>query len=144
MITSTNRPSIRWESKYDVGHTRIDFEHRIFLDLINSYRDKLGEETSKEALLRVLNEIVKYAEFHFVSEENIMTECDYPEREEHARLHRQLLADINRKSGEMLTLSMDGIEPIMFYSFLVDWFIHHTIEVDKKLADFIRQWQSIS
>lgn len=129
---------IRWEGKYEVGHQRIDFEHRIFLDLINNYRDKLEQGAGKESLLRILREIIKYAEFHFLSEENIMAEWRYPELERHAELHRHLLSEVSEKISGLDKLSMDGIEPIMFYSFLVDWFIHHTIEVDKKLADYLR------
>jgi hemerythrin len=133
-----SRTPIRWEGKYEVGHQRIDFEHRIFLDLINNYRDKLEQGAGKESLLRILREIVKYAEFHFLSEENIMAEWRYPELEPHAELHRHLLAEVSEKISGLNKLSMDGIEPIMFYSFLVDWFIHHTIEVDKQLADYLR------
>lgn len=138
----SKRPPIRWEGKYDVGHQRIDFEHRIFLDLINSYRLKLEEGAGRDALFRILREIVKYAEFHFVSEENIMAECAYPELEHHAELHTKLLNEVEAKISELAASSMDGVEPIVFYTFLIDWFIHHTVETDKKLADYIHQHPS--
>lgn len=129
--------TISWDSKFEVGHQRIDFEHRIFLDLINSYRDKLETHAKNDALIRILNEIAKYAAFHFVSEENIMEECGYPEQARHARLHQALLAELDCKVKEMHTTPIPGIESVKFYAFLVDWFVNHTIQEDKKLADYI-------
>jgi len=75
---------LKWDHRYELGNERIDAEHRIFLGLIVDFHDAAIQGASKDKLIRILNEISKYAEFHFVSEENIMTEYHYPEQKYHA------------------------------------------------------------
>lgn len=125
---------LKWDHKYELGHERIDSEHRIFLGLIVSFQEAATQGASKEKLVRILNEISKYAEFHFVSEENIMVDYSYPEREHHAQLHNTLLAQINDK---LYLLKRDKIDSNEVFEFLFQWFALHTTIEDKKLVGHI-------
>lgn len=121
---------IPWESKYDTGVDRIDFEHKIFLELINSFIFAIENEVNKTELTRLIIEIEKYAEFHFISEENLMHRINYPEIKEHRIEHFELLERFNIAKNS----KCDFTE---FYMFLKDWFVNHTIEEDSKIKDFL-------
>jgi hemerythrin len=75
--------NINWSSSYNTGIERIDFEHRIFLELVNSLKKALDNSYTKIQLHRILIEIEKYAEFHFISEENFMMRIEYPDFKKH-------------------------------------------------------------
>ncbi len=124
-----------WDQKFEVGHDRIDAEHRIFFGLIVDFKEAQLAGAPKDKLLRILNEISKYAEFHFVSEENIMIDFGYIELEEHQKLHQQLLAEVLDKYYEFKhdMIHADGI-----FDFIFLWFALHTSREDKKLADCIK------
>jgi len=125
---------LKWDHKYELGHERIDAEHRIFLGLIIDFREAATQGASKEKLIRILNELCKYADFHFVSEENIMTEYHYPEQEQHAQLHRMLLAKMRDTLSQFRT---DNIGPDEVFEFLFGWFALHTSSEDKKLVGYL-------
>ena len=126
---------IHWDCKYEIGHPRIDHEHQVFVDLIRSV--SLGSETNspRERTARLLSEVKKYAEFHFISEENIMLDAGYPDYEAHRKEHQMLLAQFDDclhrlRNGET---SLTEIAEFMF-----GWFALHTSREDKKIANFIR------
>jgi hemerythrin len=89
-----------------------------------------------ERLHRIFTEIRKYADFHFVSEQNVMADCAYPGLAEHARLHDELLRNLD-----------DAIEAMhgepgayaRFVVFLFEWFSYHTINEDRKIAEYIHR-----
>ena len=124
-----------WKTDYEIGHPRLDFEHRIFLNLILEIEADLAKEKPIETIQRRLTEIYKYADFHFFSEESIMFEFNYPEIERHQKIHQQLLDEMR---NYITSISIDLIRKNDLVCFLVHWFIHHTAIEDLKLALFVR------
>lgn len=122
---------IVWNEKYEIGVQRIDFEHRIFADLINNLADKIAAGKDMLSLTRTLREVVKYADFHFISEENIMTEIGYPGIKEHTALHRQLQQTLNERAQ---VLAAGDETPADLLNFLVEWFLDHTVREDSRIS----------
>lgn len=124
-----------WKSVYETGHQRIDFEHRIFLDLIAQIEAELTTDAPIEKINRRLIELYKYADFHFYSEEGIMLDLSFPEYEFHRKIHIALLEELSRFT---LSMSIDLIRQNDLIGFLVNWFSTHTAREDIKIADFTR------
>ncbi|MDD2304437.1 MAG: hemerythrin family protein [Prolixibacteraceae bacterium] len=123
-----------WKEAYNVGYFEIDEEHKIFLKTIQKIDEAFLNEESQEYIARLLEELHKYAQFHFISEENIMFKYGYPNLEEHQAEHVALM----RKMGSLLiTFDPRLINREKLIAFLVDWFKNHTTYSDKKLAQFI-------
>jgi hemerythrin len=92
MHKNQNKPEvIPWNKSYEIGHELIDSQHKIFLMLLNKLSVTIANGVTKEHMFRVLNELKKYAEFHFLSEENVMHECYYPGIDHHKRIHTEIL-----------------------------------------------------
>lgn len=123
--------TLHWKSKYDTGVEEIDLQHRAFLSLITRLGRELAETKDPKYRDRLLEEIAKYAVFHFISEENLMMKHNYPGLEQHRQLHRDL---INQLSWRRQSLSDSDL-----LEFLVRWFIHHTVEEDHHIGDFINR-----
>ena len=126
----------QWDHKYDIGHERIDFEHRIFLGLILEFKEGMNGAVPQERLSRTLAELLKYAEFHFLSEENIMQDCGYPELKAHAELHRALISRLRLYITDFLKGRMTAPEVC---DMLLDWFALHTTQDDKRIAEYLHQ-----
>ena len=126
---------LKWKSAYKVGHARIDFEHKIFLGLIQKLDREIEEGANLEKLMRTLFEIRKYAEFHFVSEENVMIDIGYPDLENHRRLHG-LLIDHLKRFAEHAGGGEIPAEDILI--FLRDWYLHHTTTEDTRISSHVK------
>lgn len=127
---------IFWDQKFEIGHERIDFEHRIFLGLIADLDTAVSAGASKERLSRITREVEAYARFHFLSEENIMIDAGYPDYDAHRCEHKRLLALLEDRAYSFLH---DELNPLGLVTFLFEWFALHTIQVDKKLGAFLRE-----
>ena len=125
---------VEWSKKFEVGHERIDFEHKIFLNLIREASRLPVGGITRERVLMHLNEVKQYAVFHFTSEENIMFDVDYPDIEAHKKEHSMLLALFDSRVREYRS---GGIELDDVVAFLFEWFALHTTQVDTRLAKHI-------
>lgn len=123
---------ITWDVKYSVGIERIDLEHKIFLDLIKNFQKEVFENVSDERLFRLILEIEKYAEFHFISEENFMKLINYPKLEQHINLHFDLLEKLN-------VAKHSNVNKNDFLNFTVAWFVNHTIQEDKQIYNYCKE-----
>lgn len=124
---------IEWKDKYNLGIEEIDFEHRIFVSIIKKIDNVVNSDTDK-SLLRLILELKKYAAFHFQSEENIMVDVNYPEIIEHKNQHERLLSKLQLI---ILQIEMEHIELNKLPTFLMEWFVDHTIVEDKKFATYL-------
>lgn len=125
---------IHWQSTYETGHARIDFEHRVFLDLLAEFAAQVEAEADPGRLHRTATEIYKYADFHFYSEENIMLDVRYPEYDHHHALHQALLREL---WTFIESIAVDGLRGDGMVEFLVRWFASHTVGEDLKLAVYV-------
>lgn len=126
--------TIHWDRKFEVGHPRIDAEHQIFLSLIHELGARIEGKAPSASLGRILAEVQHYAAFHFVSEENLMEEMNYPATEEHRQLHKMLMASLQDKNRQVMQGKLACDELL---DFLLDWFAIHTTQEDRKLTRHI-------
>jgi len=129
---------LEWKDEYLLGNQLIDKEHQIFAGLVNKLIRAVDGGMEDNYLDRIIMEIQKYAEFHFVSEENYMIDLDYPELAEHQNQHIMLM--------EKFTLALSYLELGKksyhdFTEFLIDWFKNHTLTQDMSIVNFVNQSQ---
>lgn len=123
-----------WQKRFEIGNEHIDSEHRIFLLLIRKLADDLESNQGAERVLRTFSEFIHYTKFHFVSEENLMQDVEYPGYVGHRTLHEELLyqlqehyTDIEKNRGDLKAV----------VQFLLDWFVRHTTTEDMNIGNFI-------
>ncbi|TRX70240.1 bacteriohemerythrin [Carboxylicivirga sp. M1479] len=127
---------IEWKTEYEVGNYDIDAEHRIFINIIRKISNAYYNQSDTQTLDDLVHELIKYTEFHFCSEENLMKAIDYPDFNNHRQIHSNLLLKLK---DEINIVMAKHINFDILIDFLVDWFIKHTTMEDQKLANYITQ-----
>lgn len=124
-----------WNDIYLVGIEEVDYQHRYFLKLIHRFYARCNNHNLSDELIgRHLKEILRYAEFHFLSEENLMLIHNYSGFKDHRDLHMDLTDQLATKLTNFKT-DTNSLDEII--SFMVSWFVHHTIAEDKKFGVFL-------
>ncbi len=123
-----------WSNTYEVGNFDIDSEHKIFVNIINKISNAYTLNLDESYIESLIDELLKYAQFHFCNEENLMKFVGYPELLRHEKEHIKLL---NKFRDMICSINYDHINFNDLIHFLYDWFIEHTTKEDKKLAKFI-------
>lgn len=117
-----------WVPEFGIGNEYVDLQHRYFLDLIMRIVKTFRETGDADYKKRLIIELQKYAEFHFVSEENIAVSIGLSGVEDHHQLHIQVLDDLNHYAKNLDS----GLKTIDdFLEFITDWFLVHTQHEDR-------------
>lgn len=127
--------SLNWKKEYSVGVFEIDAEHKIFLKTIKKIHNAFESGMNGDMLIRLLEELYKYADFHFTSEENVMLLNEYPDYESHKKLHDELIQTL---SNTINFFDVDEIDKTRLIEFLIQWFKEHTTSIDLNLGIFLQ------
>jgi diguanylate cyclase (GGDEF)-like protein/hemerythrin-like metal-binding protein len=123
-----------WNKNLETGHSVIDEQHMVLVDLLNKLARTLVSDEAKK-VNDAFDGLAKYADFHFNDEEIIWSEYfseDYW-LSSHQMAHASFLPKVvelkEQKSGKQLT---EIIEDIV--KFLIRWLAFHIIDNDKRMA----------
>ena len=129
---------IEWQTKYELGIEDIDYQHHFFFNLITRLANELKEANNLDYRARIISELNAYARFHFISEENMMIRSRYPGIEEHKILHFELIDQLSARQS-MLMIEPLGKGDEVIVTFLIEWFFHHTMTIDRLFADYLHR-----
>ncbi len=124
---------LSWDPKISLGIEEIDLEHYVFVVLINRLEDVKADHERRS---RVLQTLIKYAAFHFQSEENIYFDAGYPDIETHRASHLALLDQLNIVLMELRGGEVDFDQILAFFK---KWYINHTSKEDYLFVEFLKQ-----
>ncbi|MDE2416309.1 MAG: hypothetical protein KGN32_00740 [Burkholderiales bacterium] len=125
---------VQWKNELNLGNALIDTQHRMLMMLCRKLDIAIKSNESAQAIQRVMLEVRKFVEFHFVSEQNLMHEIGYPEVEAHSKIHTGLLIDLNVQFSK-IHHKTEFPEDFLFE--LNDWLLGHLMHEDMKLAQYV-------
>lgn len=126
-----------WNESHSVGIDSIDNQHKELVRITNKLFDAIIADKGRSIVFDVLDELVKYVDYHFNYEEELLIKHGYPEDhfkmhiDEHQALTNQVNSFINEvKDADMLDLEV--------FDFLRIWTTDHLDDTDRKYSDFLR------
>ena len=139
-----------WRDEWTLDVGFMDEDHRSLAALLSRIaRDYAPPATAAYAIRRpdappltdALAELAAHSRAHFEREEEVMRVDDFPGLRDHKSEHDLLLAELSmtvrelRRSGAQW-LSQDLLDG------LKDWLLGHVLEMDRELADFLKNPQA--
>lgn len=131
---------LRMTNKLRTGIEVIDRQHEEYFSRANKllrYKT-IAWETDKDVIKETLNFIWVYVVEHFGTEEELMSNFDYPDCDEHKEKH-QKFRDQFLKFKENVENVPPEVDLSKTLTYLMrDWFLKQIIVDDKKMADFFK------
>lgn len=123
-----------WQDIYKLGIEKVDIQHQKLVELISDLLELVILENNHQKIEDILNELIKYTEYHFAEEEKLMIELNFPNFEVHKKIHQSFVEKINEfyakySRGEI------ALE-IQILNYLKTWLINHILITDKEFANF--------
>jgi len=127
-MSTTATRIFRWREEYSVHIPQIDSQHQKLVALINDLHAAMMKGDGNQALGRILDELVRYAEGHFSYEEALLEQRGYSgleaHRAEHVTLTKQVQALREQfRSGKLLMT-------VGVMQFLKEWLANHILMKD--------------
>lgn len=130
-------PILSWDERFEVGITEMDRQHKKLIGMLNSAYWAITEEQEQEMVRELLGAMREYAMEHFLTEERLMQQHDYPDQDEHKKAHSQFMLKV-MLSEEQCRDKDENIDPIGLFRFLSKWLTDHILSTDKELAVFLQ------
>ena len=124
---------ITWTDKYSVGVDEIDNQHKGLVKLINKLFDAMSDGNANNILSGIINDLTRYTQVHFATEEKYFAAFTYPESEVHIEEHQQFVNTVVK----FKTQFEEGNIVLSFevFKFLKSWLINHIQGSDKKYSE---------
>ena len=118
-----------WGIVHRTGVKEIDEQHERLARLTDALATALKDGSERETIHDRLGELIRYAEFHFATEENLMAEHEIVDSVAHQVKHRCLLDDLRHLSVDQNEASIS-----LTLRFLQEWLVRHVDKMDKALG----------
>jgi hemerythrin len=128
---------LEWKETYSVKVPEIDQQHRRLVGIINDLHETLMQGGDPDQVLRVLNDLVAYTQYHFRFEEQMMERAGYPATEDHKRVHRAMEGQVEKFHAEVVAHKAGA--PLKLAAFLKDWLNKHILETDMRYSGYLNR-----
>ncbi|MCK4708461.1 MAG: hemerythrin family protein [Gammaproteobacteria bacterium] len=130
------RQLVKWEENMAVGIELIDNDHKTLLKLINELQTATQYKVDKTKIDEIMDQLINYTKYHFDREEFLMRNNNYPDYENHKKLHEDM---INKMAECMEKYKSDPDHTIDdALAFLTDWLIKHIKGNDREYIPYIK------
>lgn len=130
----------KWMDAYSVGVPLFDEQHKALFELVNALFAKLQvpseEEDAAEVITQLVQELLRYTQYHFTQEEKMMRLYHYPELEDHLKEHHEFVAFLDALDPDGLHRDPYGTGSLLL-GHMVTWITHHIQVVDKRYSQFL-------
>jgi len=133
---------IEWDNSLSVGIDLIDEQHKMLIQRLNDLSKAVEMMQGEAEIMKTLEFMIDYTNFHFSSEEKHMTEQEYPgldyqqkQHEEFKDTLKHIVEDFEEEGAtRALTTSIN--------TFLFNWLIKHIKGLDLKFGKFLKDKDS--
>jgi hemerythrin len=133
--------AFEWKDRYSLNVGEVDRQHKKLFELGGRIYDlsrQSGDNDYYDEIVRLLEELLDYTEYHFKFEESLMTEYKFPFLKEHAKEHLYFVAKI--KSISHWDIDAEQRQTLQeMVDFLSEWISSHIILEDRKYATFFKE-----
>lgn len=128
---------INWDEKYSVGVKELDSQHKQLIAILNDLYEAMHKQKTNEVLGQIFSKLVNYTKVHFSTEENYMSQYNYPDLNAQKKEHEAFTQKvINFKSAFDEGRTSFSVS---LAAFIKDWLLNHISVSDKKYGPFLNE-----
>ena len=130
---------IVWKEEFAVDHGVIDEDHKFLIENLNGILKRLNARAPAGIVHEMAGYVRSFAALHFLREERLQEQAEYPGLEEHRDEHRRMLTEFDRFIAQFAALREDApVEDIVeAKKFIYRWILGHILCDDGKLAPYL-------
>ena len=128
--------AIEWNAeKMATGFPEIDAQHKEWIRRINEFDAAVVNHKAQETIQNTLDFLTQYSETHFVDEEAIMAQLNFPFQEPNRTAHEEFRGKLVEISAWVKDAGATSVEVIELKDALEKWLVNHIYTVDVQLRN---------
>ena len=130
--------NIEWNDSLSVGIDIIDEQHKMLIQRLNDLSKAVEMKQGETEIMKTLEFMIDYTDFHFSSEEKHMTEQMYPGLDYQLKQHKEFKDTLAHIVEDFEEEGPTRALVTSINTFLVNWLINHIEKVDLKFGEFLK------
>lgn len=134
-------PFVWRDDAYSVGIEIIDNQHKRLFEIgsqIYELTDDYSSYDNYDAIVKLVDELLEYTEYHFRTEEDMFEKFNYSETESHKEEHKKFLGKLDQVDLEQMDEDQEKVmKEILMFVFI--WIMEHIKVTDTMYVDFIKE-----
>ncbi|MBF0298184.1 MAG: hypothetical protein HQK51_05660 [Oligoflexia bacterium] len=126
-MTTTTTNKVIWSDLIKIGNSDIDGQHKLLVELINSFYDVVINKLPTGQ--KKMEELEHYVQYHIQCEEGILLKAKYPDLADHQISHTELTSVVSDVVNRLLYLPVVD-EQIELINSLQNFWINHIKDQD--------------
>ena len=131
--------ALKWRDEWEIGNDVVDAQHKELFHIVNDFSNAYYNGKGIDVIENTLNFLLEYTVKHFADEETLQWSSEFPEYEEHKKLHDAF----KEKAVEMAEkLKAEGPSRVLIMriiSVVGGWLVNHVAKEDKKIGDYLNE-----
>ncbi len=129
---------IQWRDEYLIGDHLIDFDHQTLVTISNELFDEIENGTGHKVIEKTIHCLNDYIDRHFAHEEALFLDSDYPNAEEHIKMHREI-EKIFRGIEAAYDKDPRSLDPGEMLEFIKRWLVRHILKIDREYIPYLEK-----
>jgi hemerythrin len=133
-----DKMAYQWDSSLETGYEKVDKQHKQLVAAVNNLMEASQSGRGDSAVLETMDFLTGYAIKHFSDEENLMTMYEFPDFQNHKRLHddfKVVVGDLTKRvANEGPTKELIEVVSTTVGS----WLLNHIKGDDFRMAAFVK------
>ena len=130
---------IEWDNSLSIGVDLIDEQHKMLIQRLNDISVAIEMSHGVEKIVKTLDFMVDYTNFHFSAEEKHMAKYDYPGLDYQKKQHEEFKASLKQIIQDFEEEGATQALAASINVFLFNWLINHIKGVDHKFGEFLNE-----
>ena len=130
---------IEWNDSLSIGIDLIDEQHKMLIQRLNDLSKAVEMKQGETEIMKTLEFMIDYTDFHFSSEEKHMTEQMYPGLDYQLKQHKEFKDTLAHIVEDFEEEGPTRALVTSINTFLVNWLINHIKDVDLKFGEFLKE-----
>ena len=127
---------LTWTDDLSVGDAELDKHHKTIIESINILETVINKKEQRQVTKQILDELHRYADYHFSAEENLFKKTNFPNAQNHIAEHRAFCDRLEKI--QLQYDQQDEFSSLEVMDFLIDWVANHVVTFDKEYVPYIK------
>ena len=128
----------KWDKSLETGHEKIDEQHKQLFETLDTIIEETEQGRGKDEIYKTLDFLNQYTIMHFMTEEKLQKESEYPDYPTHKKYHDDFRATVKELTNTLIEKGPHKELIDNAVKTVGDWLITHIKINDIKLGAYLK------
>lgn len=133
--------AFKWKDSLETGNMTIDGQHKELIEAANKLLTACSEGKGRDQIQSTGQFLLDYTKKHFGDEERLQIKSNYPDYQNHKKLHEFFVSEVKTLVSDLNTQGPSVAMVGKINNLISGWFFNHISKEDTKVSAHLKKQQ---